>query len=226
MAFLLAGTVHILYRLLFTEIDAFLMQLEGLEWSARYRSPAAGGVLLLLMLVLYRWVLSDPLQRGNYLLTFNGHPAWKALPLSALAGLISGGLVLLIAPFWPPGADGWSAPPEATPPGAREFPSMFEILSLVLFTPLVEEAYYRFLMQGYLQRQLQDAGQGQVRAVAFSLGFSVLCFAFSHHYFIAPVLLIPGLASGLIFVRWNALASLVTHSIYNSVLIGGTYVLY
>ena len=202
MAFLMAGAVHLLYRLLFGEVNSFLAA-KIPEYLA---GPATGSLLLLLIIPIYRILLSDsrPFSRS-----FRPEP--RALLWGFLVGLLAGFLVLLIALFWSPASE------SALPPVGG-------LLAIMIWTPIVEELYYRFMIQGYLMGSMVEHGHSRQAAKIIPLAFATVCFLFSHDYFIAPVLLIPSLAFGLIFIQWNVTAAMISHAVYNAVLIGGTYV--
>ncbi|MBU41684.1 MAG: hypothetical protein CMN76_00575 [Spirochaetaceae bacterium] len=221
MAFLMAGTAHLLYRLLFEEVNSFL---SGIGVSPHWSSPVSGLLLLPLFYVLYCSILGDDWKRpGRFLLPAAGRGSEgrsagpvsgslgraRALMMGALVGLACSLWVILISRFWP----------DSSNPG---LPGLSEILAITLVTPTVEEAYYRLLLQGYLTLSLAHSGAGP-RSQLLALLFSAACFLLSHDYFIAPVLLIPALAFGLVFIRWNALAAILSHAVYNAALIGGAY---
>ncbi|MCB1139782.1 MAG: CPBP family intramembrane metalloprotease [Leptospiraceae bacterium] len=216
----MAAVFHILYRLLFQEIDGFL-QSSGHPQAVS--SALASVLLLALAFPVYHWLLSDTRKpadvwsasvatlanRSASVLADRSTTVWTALAMALLAGLLAGCLVLVVAFFW-------SDSPSP-------LPGVVGVFLIVILTPAAEELYFRYLMQGYLMESLKRVSASAPMIRVLPLAFSVLCFAFSHHYFIAPVLLIPGLASGLVFLRWGVLASMVTHSAYNAVLIGGAY---
>lgn len=214
LAFAMAGVFHILYRLLFQEIDGFLKSSGAMGASGALRSALASLILLALAFPVYRWLLSDerPISRlwsTSRKAPTHGLDSPVALGAALLTGILAGALVMGLSSFWP------SSP--------SPLPGAGSILFIVGLTPIAEELYFRYLMQGYLMESMQRVSAPAWAVATLPLAFSVLCFAFSHHYFIAPVLLIPGLASGLVFLRWGVLASMVTHSAYNAVLIGGAY---
>tara|TARA_B100001939_G_scaffold186970_1_gene161081 strand:- start:46771 stop:47403 length:633 start_codon:yes stop_codon:yes gene_type:complete len=205
MAFLMAGLVHLLYRLLFEEVNSFLSGYLDTYLSG----PATGTLLLLIIYPIYRFILEDdrdPVEES--LAPIRGHSS--AFLQAILLGLATGMIVWFIALFWPD-------------TGKSTLPPWQGIVAIVLWTPVVEEIYYRFLLQGFLMRSMKSGGPSAL-ALFLPLIFATGCFIFSHDYFIAPVLLIPSLAFGLIFIKWNVTAATVSHAVYNAVLIGGTYV--
>ena len=188
--------MHILYRLLFSEIDVFL---RGWQLPLYASSAVAGAILLLLAGLAYRFLLEDSRIPG---LSIKPEKAAQSLAGGLLAGLV----VILISYFWP----GESSRSDLT---------ILQAAVLVLLIPVVEELYYRQLMLGYLLKRMPST-----KAMFWGMQAIVaLCFAFSHDYFIAPVLLIPGLAFGLLFSRANVAGSILAHAAYNALLLGGTY---
>lgn len=204
----MAGAGHILYRLLFLEVDPFL---KGLGLPDYVAGPASGSILLGLMIPLFWWIFNDsPKRLRDIQDPFRKQRTVPAILGGGLAGLIAATIVLGISLFIE-GSD-------------SAFPTLPEILAIVIWTPVVEELYYRFMLQGYLMRSIENQGHPPIYSQYLPLCFATVCFVFSHDYFIAPVLLIPSLAFGLVFIRWNAASAMISHGVYNAVLIGGTYV--
>lgn len=93
----------------------------------------------------------------------------------------------------------------------------FDVSVLVLLTivmaPLVEEVFFRGLLQGLLQERFN----APVAVVGASLAFTFVHFQLIQ----SPALMLVGVAHGLIFWRTGRIgAAVVSHAVFNSITVG------
>ncbi len=76
-----------------------------------------------------------------------------------------------------------------------------------LLTPLLEELYYRTILQGSLL--------SMESSIFWALLFQALCFGLAHDFYVAPLLGIVGLVLGTLYWRNGVVSSWTAHATYN-----------
>jgi membrane protease YdiL (CAAX protease family) len=89
-------------------------------------------------------------------------------------------------------------------------PPIWQLVSSIVLTPLLEETFYRFLFQGFLLRRIHPL---------LALSIPSLCFAFAHDSSIAVFLIPHGFAFGFLFWRFGWWPAVLSHSLYNTFII-------
>jgi len=81
--------------------------------------------------------------------------------------------------------------------------------SLLLVTPVMEEFFYRGALFSFFARADRH----------LALLLQALLFGFAHYYFVAPVMAFAGLVFGIVSMRFGLSASMISHSLYNALIL-------
>ena len=131
--------------------------------------------------------------------------------ISLIPGLISGILMFVLLYFY---LEFFSKPVNTSPDSFQlEIPDKLFVFIIYtgIITPLLEEIFYRGVLQRFLLKFTDS--------VLIAIVIQALFFALAHNINAAPVMIPVGLVFGILYWRFGLASSILAHMVYNTLIL-------